>query len=136
MNLPRSTYPLLLLAGFAACDSSHADDLPPPMVVTGGVEFLNVEGGCFVFHGDDGNDYNLFAEPAVGLEPLLENGAWLEVEMRLRPELSSMCPGELAEVLRVLSASLPLFEAPESPWLHLRDRDGAQQWTFVSGSGR
>jgi hypothetical protein len=124
---------LLLLAHLCACGSSDPPPRNPPFVVSGLVEFVNVEGGCFVFHGVDGDDYHLIARPEVALQDVLENGAFLAVELRLRPDLAGFCPGKIAEVLRILSAALPLRG---DLWLLRADEGGATRWSFVEGSGR
>jgi len=94
---------LTALLALPACNSSPGSSL----VVTGNVVFVNIEGGCLVFHGDNGVDYNLFAQPEVGLEGVYEDGAFLEVELAARLG-AGYCPGQIAEVLRIISASLPL----------------------------
>ena len=122
-----------LLATLWACNSSSSPG-EESRVVSGPVELVNVEGGCLVFHGEDGVDYQLFAAPEVGLAAVYEHNAFLEVELVPRPNMAGFCPGVIAEVLRVISASLPL--GIDDFRLIRSEENGAESWGVEDWSGR
>jgi len=113
-----------VLATLWACNSSNSRQAPK--VVSGLVEAVIVQGGCLVFHGDDGVDRELFAAPEVGLALVYEDNAFLEVELVPRPDLASTCQGEMAEVLRVIAAALPL--GIDDLMLIRTEEDGVESW--------
>lgn len=130
VTVPQTSRPLaaaarlLALGALCVVNACTSSARPPSMIVAGHVEFLQLEGGCLVFHGDDGTDYLLIAAPEVGLDGVYEDGAFLEVELVLARDVGGYCPGTIAEVLRILSASLPLHGLPGLRLVRTEDAGG------------
>jgi hypothetical protein len=90
----------------AVIDVVLPPDLPPvPVRVTGRVEHLT--GGCVVFHGNDGVDYQLFPSAGGSLDDVLVDGARLTLNLMPRDDLGSSCPGQAAVVVGIIIGSLP-----------------------------
>lgn len=82
---------------------SVSDPLFPLLRVTGQVELVAIEGGCFVFHGDNGTDYQPIAGPGISLDGLLLNGAMIIVDIIPRNDMVGVCPGAFAQVIAVIA---------------------------------
>lgn len=82
---------------------------PPllPLRVTGQVERLEIEGGCFLFHGDNHVDYRPIAGPGVSLREFLIAGAMLVLDLIPANNVGGFCPGVFAEVVAIVAVTLP-----------------------------
>ena len=98
---------MLLSASDFSCSTS-GDSLGPTVSieVSGVVRFVDVEGGCWTFRGDDGTVYELVVDKASSR--ILVDGARATLVLEPRYGAVSVCMvGRIATVEEVKSLQLP-----------------------------
>ena len=93
---------VLLAAGFLFLSScGTTKEYPQGSISLDGVmQRTEIEGGCWVFQANDGQQYELVGDQAKSLH---QEGRRAEIVVKTRPDLASICMvGRIVEVLEVV----------------------------------
>jgi hypothetical protein len=95
-------FSFIILAALASCVAAeHASKYPDDaFIISGIMNYLEVEGGCWQFIDEDGETYEIVG---LNVAPLLVNGQKAEIVVREIPGVASICMvGKMVELLEII----------------------------------
>lgn len=101
---------LIAILALGACSSPQPrDDVPGAIVVSGTMNYVDIEGGCWVLQvGDEPETMQAYQLGGDNAEELLIDGARVRVQIVPRPKVVSICQiGIVADVITILEVEKP-----------------------------